>query len=315
VAVPEIIWMTFDTWIVAIGALTAAACALPGALLLLNRQSMMGDAISHAVLPGIVVVWMLAGTLHPLVLLAGALATAIASTWLIDWLGRRGGLEEGAAMGVTFTALFALGLILVRRFADRVHLDVDHVLYGSIELAPLHTVTVAGIEMPRAALLAIVMLVVNAVLTVAFLKELRLYTFDCESAEVQGYPVKYIRHGLMVVTAATMIVAFEAVGSILVLALLVLPAATARLICNRFATTLVMAALVAMAGAALGHPMALLLPPLVGFEDSSTSGMMVVSSSLLLGFALVWRAVADRRARRARSPAGDFPLAPSVREG
>ena len=285
-------WLAIDGWIVLIGVLVAVGCALPGTLLILRRQSMMGDALTHAALPGIVIGYLLFDTLNPLVMIGAALVTGVATALLIQLLDREGGVEESAAMGVVFTSLFAVGLVLVRRFADSVHIDTDHVLFGAIEMAPLETVAVglpggAVYTIPRAVVAAGTMLLVNVALLLLFFKELRLFCFDEQMARTMGYRVNLIHYALITVTATTMVVSFEAVGSIVVLAMLVVPGATARLLSDRLGTTMLIAAAVGIAASVLGHWGALTVPALFGFADASTSGTMALAAGVLFLAAVI----------------------------
>ena len=148
----------FDGWIVAIAATCAAACALPGCFLVLRRMSLMGDAISHAVLPGIAIGFLLTGARSNWIMFIGAIVAGFLTAFLSQWLKRFGKVDEGAAMGVVFTTLFATGLLLIVRGADSVELDPGCVLYGALELAPLDLVTIpllGGLEVPRAFLMVL----------------------------------------------------------------------------------------------------------------------------------------------------------------
>ena len=155
-------WYALDTWIVVTGGLAAMSCALPGAWLFLRRQSLLGDALSHSVLPGIVLAYL---TMHSIeqrgwispdsparqfILFLGAAISGVLSAVATELIQRWGRLDRGAAMGVVFTTMFALGLLMIRMFADHAHIDADCVLYGSIEASPLMLLSNA-IPIPRAA--------------------------------------------------------------------------------------------------------------------------------------------------------------------
>jgi manganese/zinc/iron transport system permease protein len=284
----DFIWLPLDTWIVVIAGLTALACAIPGLFLLLRRQAMLGDAISHAVLPGIAFGYLLSGDMNPVVMLTAAISVGILTALLVQLVHRLGSVEEGAAMGVVFTSLFALGLVMVRRAADGVHLDAEHVIYGAIELAPARLVTVLGMELPRGFVVALGMLVVNLVFVGCMYKELRITVFDPGFADAAGLHPGLVHHVLVALTAATMVVAFESVGSILVLAMLIVPPATARLLTRRLLPMLFITLVFAVMTAALGHLAAITVPKLFGFEDSSTSGMIAVVAGVGFLLALIF---------------------------
>ena len=323
-------WESLDTWIAVTGALAAMACALPGTWLLLRRQSMLGDALSHAVLPGIVIAylgmsWMedagwlaapgataAAGTVpgtksrpgtkaepdggigrvaegmsfvarRQMALFLGAALSGVVAALLSEVIQRWGRVERSAALGVVFTSMFALGLLLLRLFADRTHLDPGCVLYGNLEATPYDTLSGTGI--PKAVVVNGAMLLLNGLLILLFFKELRLNTFDPELGAAQGLRPHWVSLVLMSVTAATVVAAFESVGAILVIAMLIVPAATARLLTDRLATMLWLSLLIAAAGAVVGHAFAITLPAMIcsriGYpqvRDASTAGMMSVTA-------------------------------------
>ncbi len=268
------------------GALAGVACALVGTFLLLRQMSMMGDAISHAVLPGLAIGFLVSGTRGGVAMWVGAVLAGVLTALLTEVISRWGRVDRGAAMGVVFTALFAVGLILIVRTADRVDLDPSCVLYGALELTPLDTVRVGwGGEVPVATLRLGVVSLVNLVVILLFYKELRLSAFDPALARALGYPAEALHYLLMVLTAVTTVAAFEAVGSILVIAMLIVPAATAHLVARRLGVMLVVACGLAGLTAWLGHAAAIIIPKWLGYSATSTTGAMAVVGGVI--FALV----------------------------
>ena len=275
------IWTELDTWIVLTGALTAMACAVPGVFLLLNKQSMLGDAISHAVLPGLAIGFLVSGTRDPLPMFLGAILAGLFTGVVSGVIERRGRVESGASLGVVFCSLFALGLILIRIAADHVDLDPGCVLYGALELAVVDSNSVPRIVWQSAAVL-----VLNLLLAVVFFKELQLTAFDARFAKANGIPSGWIQQGLTITTALTTVVAFESVGSILVIAMLIVPGATAMLLSRSVAGVLLWSLAVALCSAVLGHLMAISVGPLwlgwlTGRSDLgslSSAGMMAASA-------------------------------------
>ncbi|MCH2139345.1 MAG: metal ABC transporter permease [Phycisphaerales bacterium] len=280
------IWQEYDTWVVITGALCAMACALPGAQLVLRRRSMMGDAISHAVLPGVAIAFLITATSDPLVMLAGAILIGILTTVLIDLVQRAGRTEIGASMGIVFTTLFALGLVLIRVFADDVLIDPHVVIYGSIELSYLDQVSLWGWSVPRGAVVNGGSLLINVTLFLIFYKELKLTAFDEPLAAAMGFRPRLVQGVLMAMTAATAVAAFETVGSILVVAMIIVPGATAWLLTDRYGPMLIWTLVIAVLAAGLGHVAALIVPGWFGFEGMSTAGSMAVMSGVL--FAVAW---------------------------
>ncbi len=299
-------WIELDTWIVITAALAAIACALPGNYLLLRRQSLLGDALSHAVLPGIVAGYLFwtafentgwfpvsqtAGLRH-VVLFGGAACSGLLAVLLSEWTQRLGRLEAGSALGVVFTSFFALGLLLIRLVADEAHIDPGCVLYGNLETVMLDHIPHTRI--PRAAVINGVMALVNAALWIVFYKELQLAAFDPGLAETLGLRVQRLNYGAAAATAATVVAAFESVGSILVIAMLIVPAATARLLTDRLRSMIFVSVLTAGLSAVLGHAGALVIPKALfsaaGYpevEGAGTSGMMALAAGLLFVLALV----------------------------
>jgi len=281
-------WMPLDTWIVIIGALCAVACALPGCFLVLRRMSMMGDAISHAVLPGLAIAFLVTGSRASFGMFIGAAVVGVLTAVFTQWVSGFGKVDRGASMGIVFTTLFAVGLLLIVRAADHVDLDPGCVLYGAIELTPLDTmfsITIGGtsIAVPRAAVVLGVVLLVNVGLIVALFKELRISAFDPELATTVGINATVMHYVLMAMVAVTTVASFEAVGSIIVIAMLIVPAATAYLLTDRLVMMLILSAIIAVLSAGLGHVGALTLPPIFGFESTTTSGMMASAAGLLFG--------------------------------
>jgi manganese/zinc/iron transport system permease protein len=291
--------------------LACVTCGLLGTLLLLTRNSMMGDAISHAVLPGIAAGFWLTGTRASLPMVAGAMAAAVVAVGLIGLVRRLARLDPGAAMGVVFSGLFALGLLmLVWSGADRVDLDVDCVLFGVLETliwpaaegpASLFDPAALAALPPELGLLAAMFAVTLAALLL-FWKELRLAAFDPAFGAVIGFDPRPVRALLMLLIAAACVAAFWAVGSILVIAALIGPPAIARLLTERYAAQFLLAAAAGAGIATAGYAAAALIPAALGAAQGfNAAGMMAVMAGL--GFALAaWRSpfrAARVRTRRA----------------
>lgn len=299
-------WTSFDTWIVVAGALCAVACALPGCFLVLRRMSMMGDAISHAVLPGLAAAFMITGSRTSLAMFVGAAAVGVLTALFTEWISRFGNVDRGAAMGIVFTTLFAIGLLMIRRAAGRVDLDPGCVLYGAIELTPLDTVVIGPIELPRVVLVMGAVLILNLAMIGLLFKELRLSAFDPGLSDTLGFSSRLLHYLLMTVVAVTTVAAFEAVGSIIVIAMLIVPAGAALLVTRRLVPMLGIACGVAAASAAIGHWLALEVPSWFEAEATNSSGMMAVAAGLLFGVAWLFGpegGVVTTWLRRARSAA------------
>lgn len=295
-------WYSIDTWIVTTGVLCALSCALLGNFLVLRRMSMMGDAISHAVLPGLAAAFILTESRSSFAMFAGAVVAGVLTALFTQWVHSLGRVDRGAAMGVVFTTLFAVGLIMIVRAADHVDLDPGCVLYGAIEMVPLDTVSVGAWEIPRAVLVLGAVLLVNALVVGALYKELKISSFDPALATSLGISARAMHYLLMTLVAVTTVASFEAIGSILVIAMLIVPAAAAHLLTDRLGAMIAVSLVIGAASAVIGHAAAITVPPWFGFADTTTSGMMATAAGVI--FAVVMLAaprygVVSRLATRA----------------
>jgi manganese/zinc/iron transport system permease protein len=220
-------------------------------------MSLLGDALSHAVLPGLVIAFVMAGSLNIVWMFAGALCMGLLTTFLTQALHRQGGVPADASMGVVFTSLFALGVILIKRYGQGVDLDPDCVLFGQIEYVELNTVMLWGHEVPRALVSIGPVLLVNLAAILLLWKELKLSSFDPALATTMGYSANVLHYLLMALVALTAVASFEQVGSILVIAMLIVPGATAHLLTDRLGRMMLIAAGLAVASAVLGYLAAL----------------------------------------------------------
>ncbi len=296
-------WLWLDTWIVVVGGLCAVSCALLGNYLVLRKLSMMGDAISHAVLPGLALAFLYTGARGSWVMFIGAAVVGILTAVGTQGLCRYGRVDEGASMGVVFTVLFAIGLIIIVRAADAVDLDPNCVLYGAIELTPLDTVTWRGFLIPRAALMLGAVLLVNVAFVAVFYKELLVTSFDEPFADTLGLRPAWMHYALMTLVAITVVAAFESVGSILVIAMLIVPGATAFLCVRSIPAMLAVSVVVALVSAVGGHVAAITVPRWWGYPDTTTAGMMAVVGGICFGAAFFFapgEGVVSRSVYRAR---------------
>lgn len=281
-----------------IATLAALTCALPGNFLILRKQALLGDAMSHVVLPGIVAAFLLTGRATTGVMLAGALVAAALSAGLIEVLRRLARLDYGVAMGITFTTLFASGVLLLETTgASGVHLDVEHALYGNLEgliwfeatgwPSLLDPAALAGLPEEMGAL-ALVLAVMAGVMAL-FWRPLVIATFDEGFAVTQGLPTGMISAGLTVLTALAAVSAFSAVGSILTIAMLVCPPATARLLTDSLPRQMGLSLAIAAGAAISGTLVATELPPLLGLPGTvSAAGMIATLSGVALGIAALF---------------------------
>jgi len=256
-------------WAIATAAVVSAGCAVVGSLLVVRRLSLLGDAISHAVLPGIVVAVLLGGRPGDLSVLVGATVAALVTVGLTRFFQQQGGLAEDAGTGVAFTTLFAIGVLLVTISGSRIDLDPGCILYGILELVPFDTIPLAGWEVPRAFVSAAAVLVVVSLGLVSTWRWQVFTAFDADAARAAGVPTTAVTVGLLAGVSLATVAGFEAVGAILVVAMLVVPAAAAERLALRLHHVLGLAVLLAMTGAVVGYLAA-------WHFNTSAAGMMAV---------------------------------------
>lgn len=278
--------MSFDqnTFLIILTAsIISISCGLLGVFMMLRKMSMTGDAISHAVLPGIVIGFFVSGSQRGLEVIIGAGLLGILATLIINWLKNKAKVQLDASIGITFTLLFAVGIILINMLAYKVDLDQECVLYGEIAYLPIDLwITKAGFSMgPRITYLAVLNLVLVGTFIFLLYKELTLTSFDENFGLVIGLPAGAINLALMSMVSYTTVSSFEAVGAILVVALLVVPPATAFLWTKKLTSLIKLTCGLGIFIAIVGYYMAYLV-------DSSIAGMMVAVAGLVfLGSALV----------------------------
>lgn len=279
-------------WIALMGFLVGAACGLVGNFLILRRMALVGDAISHSVLPGLAVAFLVTQSRSSWAMFLGAIAAAVATTVLIEVIHRNSRVKSDAAIGITFTTLFAVGVILIALFADKVDLDQDCVLNGELALIPITpAVKLGGLTLgPPAAVRAAVVAILTLLLIVAFYKELLVSSFDPVLSSSLGINATGIHYGLMAWLSVVVVSAFEAVGAILVIAMLILPGATASLLVSRLPRMLALSVLHAALSAVLGMHLGIWL-------NCSLAAAMVVAGCALFALAWLWHQVARWRAR------------------
>ena len=292
-------------WIVLMGFLITAACGLIGNYLILRRMALVGDAISHSVLPGLAIAFLLAHSLSTLPMFLGALGAGIVTTVMIELIHKKTRVKQDSAIGITFSTLFAIGVILISfGQTDAVHLDAECVLYGEIGFVPLVLVQtelgpgalsvvekIPGLnsEMfldgnlltiaPPSVIRMAIVTGMTLLLILVFYKELLVTSFDSGLSSSLGINSTVVHYALMGMLSVIIVSAFEAVGAILVIAMLILPGATASLLAYRlppmFGITVIHAALSALGGIHLAT-----------WLKCSEAGAMVVAGSVL--FALAW---------------------------
>lgn len=263
-----------------IAVIVSVACALPGTFLVLRNMSMMSDSITHTILLGIVLAFFTTQDLRSPFLITGAAVMGVITVWLTETLAKTRLVSKDSAIGVVFPLLFSIAIILITRYAGSVHLDTDSVLLGELAFAPFDRMVLFGTDIgAREIYVSGVLLLVNAALIAVFFKELKIATFDPMLAAILGFSPVLIHYGLMAMVSLTAVGAFEAVGSVLVVAFMIGPPVTAALLTDSLKKLLWLSAGFAALSGVLGYQIAALL-------DVSIAGCMAVTTGLI--FAVVF---------------------------
>lgn len=226
--------MSNDFWIILTGALVAINCGVLGAFLILRKSAMIGDAISHSVLPGIVAAYLIAGTLNSFPMLIGAALTGVLTSVFIEFLKNKLSIQGDAAIGIVYTLLFSIGVILISANMGNIELDQECVLYGELAFVPLDMKFINDTPfMPTATFQLMLLLVVVLSFIVLFFKPLTITTFHAEYAKSKGYNTLFWHYALMSLVALATVLSFESVGAFMVVALMIIPPATAYLLTTK----------------------------------------------------------------------------------
>ncbi|OPA73940.1 iron ABC transporter [Paenibacillus selenitireducens] len=270
-----------EFWIIGTGALVAIACGILGCFLVLRRMSLIGDAISHSVLPGIVIAFMISGSRDSLGMLLGASVLGLITVFLIQ-LFQQSGVQSDASIGVVFTALFAVGVVLISLNARQVDLDLDCVLFGEIAYVHWNTISVLGIDfIPKSVWILGITVLFILVIIGLFYKQFKICAFDPAMALACGIPVALFHYVLMGLVSMTTVASFESVGAILVVGMLIVPASTAYLLTERLSVMILYSVLIGIACSVFGYMIAAWL-------DASIAGMMVTVAGAIFAIALVF---------------------------
>ncbi len=275
--------LIFDFWIIVAGILVAIPCAILGSLLTLKKSVMVADAISHAVLPGIVVSFLIVNSLSSVWLLFGASLVGLFSTILIEFLRQKVKIQNDASIGITFTWLFAIGVILISLFANNVDLDLDCVLFGQIEYIPLNDfLSIAGYPiLPLSVTPLLIISIITCLLVIIFYKELKISIFDEDYAKAIGLPSSLLHYGIMALLSMTCVAAFESVGAILVIAFIAIPSAAAFLFSKQMNVMISLAIVFGVVGVIAGT-----LGSNIG-EGLSSSGVIVMCLGLIFVVSII----------------------------
>ena len=263
-------------WTILIGSLIGINCSIVGCYLVLRKMSMMSDAISHSILPGIVISFIITKSKSTISMLIGAIIMGITATFLIEFLKKKIKIKTDASIGIVFTFLFSIGIILVSYFTNQIDLDQDCVLYGEISYVALDLwITESGINLgPKSIYLLTFILLFNLMFIKLSYKELFITTFDPEFSESIGIKTKNWHYILMIIVSITIVSSFESVGTILVISFIVIPAATSYIIVNKLEKMLIMSSIFSISSSILGYYFAVLINGSISGSISTISGII-----------------------------------------
>lgn len=260
----------------------SAACALPGSFLVVRNMSMTSDAITHTVLLGIVLGFLLTGDLNSPILIIGAGIVGVLTVWFTETLDNTGLVDSDASNGLVFPLLFSVGVILITLCADSVHLDTDSVLLGELAFAPFDRLMVFGNDIgAKSVYFSMLLFALNLIFVLVFYKELQFASFDEIAAKTGGFHPEILHYALMTCASVTAVVAFQWVGSVLVVAFMIAPPAAALLLTKRLSVVLALSCAIGGTAAAWGYKLASTL-------DVSISGTMAVMTGVIFIMALIF---------------------------
>jgi len=251
-----------------IASIVAIACAIPGTFLVLRKMALISDAISHSILPGLVLGFFITHDLNSPLLIVMAALSGVVTVVLVEFIQKTKLVKEDTAIGLVFPVLFSIGVIMIAKNANDVHLDTDAILLGELAFAPFDRFLLDGADLgPKSLWIIGTVLLITIGLLFAFFKELKISTFDAGLATALGFSPIMIHYGLMSVASITIVGSFDAVGAILVVALMIAPAATAYLLTDNLKRMLGLSVLFGVFSAIAGYWLAHWL-------DASISGSM-----------------------------------------
>ena len=289
--------MNSDVQITLVAVAAGLACSLAGVFLVLRRMAMMADAISHAILPGLVAGYVLSKGPNILAGFLGATVAGLVTVVLVEGLTKSRRVHQDSAIGLVFPALFALGVFVVSKYFANVHIDTDAVLFGEIAFAPFDTLNIGGRNLgPQSLWILGVLAVINSIFLALFFKELKLSTFDAGLAATLGFAPIVMHYALVSIVAVTTVGAFSAVGAILSVALIIVPPVTAQLLTKRLVPMIVLSMVVGAGSAVLGNSIALAWNVSISGMIASTLGVVFFTVLLVAPEqGLVAQAVRKRR--------------------
>lgn len=276
----DVFFSSIELQIMAVGALVGIASSAVGTFLVLRGNSMLTDAISHSIVFGIVIVWLLTHQQSGWFQLVGAALTGLLTVFLTELLANTKRVKQDAAIGLVFPALFSIGVLLLNLYANDVHIDTHTVLLGEIGFIWLDTTTIAGYNVPQALVSMRIVTAINYLFIILFYKELKLATFDPALAKTLGFAPSILFYVLLMLTSTTAVAAFDAVGAVLFIAFAIVPPSAAYLLTDRLWLMFLIGAFISIASSVTGYYLAVRW-------NVSIGGMMAVMTGAFFVLAFI----------------------------
>lgn len=259
-----------------IAILIASSCSILGVFLILKNMAMISDAISHTVLLGIVIGYFLVHDLNSPILIIGAGIVGVITVYLVELLNSTNLLKEDSAIGVIFSFLFSIAIILISKFSGNIHLDLDSVLLGELAFASFNRINIFGISLAKGLVTGLIFFIINLSFVIIFYKELKISTFDRELAKTLGMRPLLIHYMLVSLVSTTSVASFDAVGSILVIVFMIGPPLIAYLLTYRLKNMILLSIIIGIISNIIGYYLAILLDVSIAGTISVVIGIIFI---------------------------------------
>jgi len=274
--------MTMQFEILIIAMFVSASCAVLGSFLILRAMAMMSDAISHSVLFGIVIAFFIVSSLSSPLLIVGAGLSGLLTVVMVDVVNKKKFIKKDASIGLVFPLLFSIAIIIISKYAGNVHLDIDSVLLGELAFAPFNRFILDGTDIgPKSLYVMITLFILNSFFIAFFYKELKITTFDKSLSSTLGFRPKILNLFLMGMVSITCVAAFDVVGSILVIAYMIIPPATAYLLTEKLSYMIILSVIVGMLSSIAGFILANLINANIAGSISVVCGLFFLLTLFL----------------------------------
>lgn len=271
-----------DFWIILVVSFLALSASLLGCFLMLRKMGMLTDAIAHSILPGIVIAYLLAGRKDNFLILAVASLFGVVTTALVTWIEKRIPNRVDAATGISFTFLFAVGVILVTLFAEQADLDTECVLFGEMLYIPFDTILIGKAEIPRALPLALGLFLLVVFFIARAYRAMSLISFDETFALSIGLSVSFWHYALITLVSMLTVASFEVVGSVLVIALFIFPPAIAFLLTKKIKTMIILSLIISVLSVFLGYYLSV-------WQGGSSAASIIIVQGIIFMIAFLYK--------------------------